>query len=183
MLNSAVVWMVDFSARRRWQVLVGGILLATLAAAYDVARFSITTDTDGLIAKDLPWNQRQTAFSAAFPPKGISVVVTAATPENAETAASLLEHDLSGHPDLFRTVVQSGGGAFFQKNGLLFEPLADVKKSIGGLSNGDFLVGTLASDPSLRGVMKALSLVTDGVQGGRSESTSSRGRFRWPTGR
>lgn len=166
MLNSAIVWIVDFSARRRWQVLVIGLLFATLAAIYDVERFAITTDTDGLIAKDLAWNQRQSAFSAAFPPKGISVVVTATTPENTATATGLLAHDLSKHPDLFRSVVPSGGGAFFQKNGLLFEPLADVKKSIGGLSSGQFLVGVLAGDPSLRGVMSALSLATDGVEGG-----------------
>jgi hopanoid biosynthesis associated RND transporter like protein HpnN len=166
MLSSAIVRVVEFCARRRWQVLIVGTVLAATAAAYDVARFSITTDTADLISQKLAWNQRQSIFSSAFPPKGISVVITSATPENVAAATSPLEQDLAKHPDLFRTVVQSGGGAFFQKNGLLFKPLADVKKSVAGLSNGQFLIGVLATDPSLRGIMKTLSLATDAVQAG-----------------
>jgi hypothetical protein len=166
MVNLAVVRIVDFSAQRRWQVLLVGASLVVAAAMYDVARFSITTDTEGLISEKLAWHQRQSAFSRAFPQNGILVVITAATPENAESATNVLAQDLAKHADLFRTVVQSGGGAFFRKNGLLFEPLADVKRSIAGLSSGQFLIGVLATDPSLRGVMKAFSLAADGVQGG-----------------
>jgi uncharacterized protein len=166
MLKSAIIRIVDCCAQRRWQVLLVGTLLAAIAATYDVVRFSITTDTEGLISRNLAWHQRQSVFSRAFPPKGISVVITAATPENAESATNVLERDLEKYPDLFRTVVQSGGGAFFRKNGLLFEPLANVKRSIAGLSSGQFLIGVLATDPSLRGVMKAFSLAAGGVQGG-----------------
>jgi hopanoid biosynthesis associated RND transporter like protein HpnN len=166
MLSSAIVSIVNFCARRRWQLLIVGTVLAAVAATYDVARFSITTDTEGLISQKLVWNQRQSIFSSAFPPKGISVVITAATPENVVAATNSLEQDLAKRPDLFRSVVQSGGGAFFEKNGLLFKPLADVRKSVGGLSSGQFLIGVLANDPSLRGVMKALSLATDAVQAG-----------------
>jgi uncharacterized protein len=112
MLNSAIIRIVDFCAQRRWQVLAVGILFAAAAATYDVARFSITTDTQSLISQDLPWHQRQTALSKAFPQKGILVVVTAATPENAERATNALERDLSKRSDLFRTVVQTDSGDF-----------------------------------------------------------------------
>ena len=57
----------------------------------------------------------------------------------------------------------------------LFEPLSGVKKSIGGLSRVQFLVGMLAGDPSLRGVMKALSFAAGGE---RSSSTSLSGLVR-----
>jgi hopanoid biosynthesis associated RND transporter like protein HpnN len=157
---------VDYCAQHRWQVVAVGILLAAAAATYGVARFSITTDTESLISQDLPWHQRQSVFSEAFPQKGILVVVTAATPENAEQATNALKQDLSKRSDLFRNVIQPDGGDFFQHNGLLFEPLSDVKKSIGGLSKAQFLIGTLATDPSLRGVMSAFSFAADGVQGG-----------------
>jgi hopanoid biosynthesis associated RND transporter like protein HpnN len=166
MLNSAVVRIVDFCAHRCRLVLIVGFFLTIAAAAYDVTRFSITTDTQSLISQDLPWNQRQSALSKAFPEKGISVVVTASTPENAEQATDALQRDLSKRSNLFRAVVQPDSGDFFRRNGLLFEPLPDVKKSIDGLSKAQFLIGTLATDPSLRGVMKALSFATDGVQGG-----------------
>jgi len=166
MLNSAIVRIVDVCAQRRWQVVVAGSLLAAVAASYAITHFSITTNTDALISQDLPWHQRQSAFSRAFPQKGVSVVVTAATPENAAQAANALERDLAKRPDLFRAVVQPGSGEFFQHNGLLFEPLTDLKKSIDGLSSGQFLIGVLAADPSVRGAMKALSLAAEGAQGG-----------------
>src|ERR1035437_8382733 len=69
MLNSAIIQIVDFCVQRRWQGLCFGILLAVVSATYDVRRFSITTDTDSLISQDLPWHQRQSALSKAFPQK------------------------------------------------------------------------------------------------------------------
>ena len=166
MLSSAIIRIVDFCARYPRRVFVLGILLAAVAVTYDVARFSITTDTENLIANDLPWRHRQADFANAFPQKDILVVVTAPTPENSEQAANALETELARHTDLFRSVVQPDGGKFFQQNGLLFEPLSDVKGSMAGLSGADFLVGTLAADPTLRGAMKALSFAADGVHGG-----------------
>jgi hypothetical protein len=166
MLNSAIVQIVDFCVQRRWQVVAFGILLAVVSATYDVRRFSITTDTDSLISQKLPWHQRQLALSKAFPQKGSLVVVSATTPENAEQATNELEKGLSQRPDLFRSVVQADSGEFFQHNGMLFEPLPDVKKSLEGSSRAKLLIEELASDPSLRGAMKALSFVTGGVQGG-----------------
>jgi hypothetical protein len=133
---------------------------------YDVRHFSITTDTDSLISQKLPWHQRQSALSQEFPQKGILAIVTAATPENAEQATNALEKELSKHSDLVHSVVQADSGEFFQHNGMLFEPLSDVKKSLDGLSKGKFLIEALADDPTLRGVMKALSFVAGGVQGG-----------------
>ena len=166
MLKLAIVRIVDFCAERRWLVFGVGVLLASVAATFDLERFSITTDTQSLISQKLPWHQRQAALSRAFPEKGISVVVTAATSENAEQATAGLEQDLAKQSDLFHSVSAPGGGEFFQHSGLLFQPLAGVKKSIDGLSNAEFLVETLARDPSLRGAMQALSLAARGVQGG-----------------
>ena len=77
MLSSAIIRIVDFCARYPRRVFVLGILLAAVAVTYDVARFSITTDTENLIANDLPWRHRQADFANAFPQKDILVVVTA----------------------------------------------------------------------------------------------------------
>jgi hopanoid biosynthesis associated RND transporter like protein HpnN len=166
MLSSAIVRIVDFCARHPWPALILGVSLAVGAAAYDIARFSITTDTDSLILRTLPWHQRQSALSEAFPQNGIAVVVTAATPEDADQATTALAQDLSKRSDLFRKVVQPDGGDFFEKNGLLFEPLPDLKAKLDGLSKAQFFIGALAADPSLRGISKALSFAADGVQGG-----------------
>jgi uncharacterized protein len=167
MLNSAIVSIVDFCARHRWPVLVAAIVLAIAGAAYAIARFSITADIEALISRDLPWHQRQLAFSSAFPQNGISAVIRAPTAENAEQATNALAQKLSKNSNLFPMVVQPGSGAFFERNGLLFEPVPEVKKSIDGLVKAQPLVAALATDPSLRGVMKTLSFVAEGVPGGK----------------
>ena len=166
MLNSAITAIVGFCARRAWLVLLAGLLLTAAAAAYSVYHFSISTNTEDLISDNLAWRQRQSAFSKTFPQKGILVVVTATTPEGAEQAANALARTLSRKTDLYRAVVQSEGGDFFQRNGLLFEPLPYVNKSISGLSGGSFLIETLAADPSLRGTAQALGFAAEGVEGG-----------------
>ena len=42
-------------------------LLTVLSAWYAVSHFAINTDSNTLIASDLPWRQRQEAFDKAFP--------------------------------------------------------------------------------------------------------------------
>ena len=55
-------------------------------------------------------------------------------------------------------------GAFFERNGLLYLPTAELKKEADWLTRADALIGTLAADPSLRGTLDALSLGLAGVQ-------------------
>jgi len=136
-------------------------------ACFDYDRFTITTDVEGLISRSLPWHQRQTAFTDAFPQNGIATVISAPTAENAELATNTLARQLETRPDLFRAVMQPDSGEFFEHNGLLFASVADVKKTVDGLSQAEFLVSALASDPTLRGVMKALSFTAQGVEGGQ----------------
>ena len=86
MMNSAIVRIVDFCARRHWTIAIAGVLLMLGAAAFDAARFSINTDIEGLIFQDLPWRQRELELSKAFPKKGIVVVVKATTPDTTSIA-------------------------------------------------------------------------------------------------
>ena len=167
MIHSAIVRIVDFCARNRWTIVIAGALLMLGAAAFDAARFSINTDIEGLISQNLPWRQRELELSKAFPKKGILVVVKATASENAERATNALAQALSKNPDLFPTVSQLDSGDFFERNGLLFESPADVRKTAEGLTRGQPLIAALAGDPSLRGVMTALSFAAEGVRAGR----------------
>jgi hypothetical protein len=173
MLSSAVVRIVDFCARHRWASIATGILLTVAAGVYDVGRFSINTDIEALISEKLPWHQRQIA---AFPQKGITVVVTAPTPENTDYATDALEKQLSTQKNLFPTVVRPDSGDFFERNGLLFKSLPEVRNSLGGLSQGEPFIAGLASDPSLRGVAKSLSFAAQGVEAGKIKLE----RLTWP---
>src|SRR3981081_2326200 len=167
MIHSAIVRIVDFCAHNRWTIVIAGALLMLEAAAFDAARFSISPDIEGLISQDPPWRQRDLELSKVFPKKGILVVVKAMTPENAEQATNALAQVLSKNPDLFPTVEQLDSGDFFERNGLLFDRPADVRTPAEGLTRPQPLSAALAGDPSLRGVMTALSFAAQGVRAGR----------------
>jgi len=140
MVTSAVVRLVDICARHCRPTIVIGMLVMIVAVAYDIARFSINTDVQTLISRDLPWRQRQLAFAAAFSEKGILAVVSATTPENAALAANALAQRLSERSDVFRSIVQPDADEFFERKGLLFLPSAQVKEAIDGLTKAKPLI-------------------------------------------
>jgi len=137
------------------------------AAVFDVTRFSINTDVERLISQNLPWHARQVALTKEFPQKGISAVVTAPTPENAERATEELAQALKKNPSLFPKVAQPYSGDFFDRNQLLLATISDVRRTIAGLTQSEPILRQLSHDPSLRGVMNVLSFAADQVRQGR----------------
>jgi uncharacterized protein len=166
MLKSCVVRIVDLSAAHPWWVIAVAVTLAAGSAVYVWKHFAIRTDVNELISTDLPWRQRQLQFERAFPQRDILVVVDAPTPELAEQAAAELAQALVERHQLIRSVRQVRGGPFFEKNGLLFLPLADLRRATSELTRGTDLIETLATDQNLRGMLDALSLALAGVERG-----------------
>src|SRR5712672_1248505 len=167
MIHSAIVRIVDFSARNRWTVVIAGALLMLGAAAFDSARFLINTDIEGLISQNQPWRQRELELSKAFPKRGILAVVKATTPENAERATNALAGVHSENPARFPLVEQLDSGDVFERNALLFESPSAVSRPAEGLTGVQPLIAALAGDPNLRGVMTALSFAAEGTQSGQ----------------
>lgn len=153
------------AARHPVAVIVVSALLFAGGLLYVVAHFAIDTDSSKLIADDVPWRQRELAFAAAFPRRSdlIVVVVDGATPELAERSTALLATQLTVDKTHFRAVWRPDGGEFFDRTGLLFEPTDAVAGTMRRLIEAQPLLGTLAADPSLRGLMDALSLMLDGL--------------------
>src|SRR6516225_3674452 len=164
MLKSAIVCITDICTRHPWYVIALALALSAFSAGYSERHFAIETDVNELISPDLPWAQRVKDFLKAFPQREIFVVVDAPTPELVEQAANLLERTLEANPELFPSVLQPQGGSFFERNGLLYLPIEEVKKAADGLTRARSLIETLAADPSLRGTLDALSLGLVGVQ-------------------
>src|SRR5258706_11405190 len=67
MLTSAVLRMVGVCTRYPWPVIVIAAVLAIGSALYTATHFAITTDTDQLLPKDLPWRQHELAYRGAVP--------------------------------------------------------------------------------------------------------------------
>jgi uncharacterized protein len=171
-LSSLVGWLVAACVRRPAVVVAAAALLCTGGCAYVVMNFAIDTDSAKLIAENVPWRQRELAFAAAFPQRSdlIAVVVDGATPELAEQATANLAGRLVGEASFFRAVWRPDGGPFFDHAGLLFEPVDVVGQTMQRLIAAQPLLGTLAVDPSLRGLMDALALMLEGVQRDRSDA-------------
>jgi hypothetical protein len=166
MVTSPIVRIVALSARRPWWTIALVVALAVCSGIYAARHFTIKTDVNELISKDEPWAQRALEYMKHFPQWGIIVVVDAPSPEATEQATAKLVEGLRQRPAQFHAVSQPGGGSFFARNGLLFLPTAEVAKATDGISRAEPLIGTMASDPSLRGVLDALWLALLGVQRG-----------------
>ncbi|HTT38016.1 MAG TPA: MMPL family transporter [Burkholderiales bacterium] len=166
MLSSAIGRVVDLCARRAWPVLAAAALLAGAASIYTARHMAIDTDVVSLFPADLPWRQREVVFDAAFPQRVdlIAVVVDGATPELAEQATAALARRLSERPELFRTVRRPDGGPFFDRNGMLFLSTDALARTTEQLIAAQPLLGSLAADPSMRGLMDSLSLALEGVR-------------------
>src|SRR5437899_7341221 len=91
-------------------------------------------------------------------------VVVGATPDMAEQATAALTQRLAGDTGAIRAVRRPDGGPFFNRAGLLFAPAEEVARTTQQMIAAQPLLGTLAADPTLRGVMDSLSLVLEGVR-------------------
>jgi len=167
LIGRAIVGIVAFCSRFAWLVVAIAVLLAGASGYYAATHFAINANTNSYLSPKLPWRQRLAELDKAFPQRNedqIIVVIDAATPELAESATAQLAAKLAARPDLFRSVERPDSGPYFEQNGLLFQPVAEVQRTVGGLLKAEPFLATLASDPTLRGVAYAFSYITRGVR-------------------
>lgn len=168
-LTLAISRIVQTCARYQWIVVIVALLITAFCGYFAARNISIDADTSKLISDELPWRERELAYQQAFgedAPK-LLVVVDAPTPELAGLASDSLAERLSARPNLFPSVRQPGSSAFFERNGFLFQSAEEVDRITGRLTSARPLIGTLAADPSFRGVMDGLAIGIDGVQAGQ----------------
>ncbi|WP_153101802.1 MMPL family transporter [Paraburkholderia hayleyella] len=159
MLKSSIVRLVAGSVRHPARVIALSLVLAVASSVYVAHHFKINTDISRLIDTDPQWSALDEATSRAFPQRGQSllVVVEAPVPELADAAANTLTTALQKEPGEFVAVTQPAGGAFFERNGLLFASLSEVESTTAKLTQARPLLNLLAKDPSLTGLAGVLS--------------------------
>jgi hopanoid biosynthesis associated RND transporter like protein HpnN len=162
---AAIARLVEMS---RLQAAVFTAIVLALAVAgtmFTISRISIDTDVGKLINPNLPWRLQQQKLEKVFPQNVdlLAVLVEAQTPDEAEDAAAALAARLAGETDLFKSVRRPDGGNFFKQNGLLFLSKQNVQDFADQIIQAQPLIGTLAADPSLRGVFDALDLAAQGA--------------------
>ena len=144
------------------------LALAAVCGVYAYSRIGIDTSTDKMISAEVPWRKRTLEMDRAFPQLGsvLAVVIDAPTPDQADDAATRLAERLAERSDLFRSVRRPNGGEFFRRNGLMFLSPDDLQATAERIIEAQPLIGTLAADPSLRGLFQALNLAFDRIATG-----------------
>ena len=136
-------------------------LLAALATVimggFTATHLGVNTDTIDMIDAHAPWRERDRAFSQQFPQNEglIVVVIDGATADLAEDAAAALARGLAARPDLFQHVRRPDGGAFFNRNGLLYLDQSELSQTLDQTIAAQPMIGALVADPSLRGLASA----------------------------
>jgi hopanoid biosynthesis associated RND transporter like protein HpnN len=173
-LTSIVVSIVKACTRFASLTILVALILAVAAGYYTARHFSINTDINTLISSKLDWRKRDNQFGQAFDrDRTILAVVEAPTPELTGAAAKALADRLSGDTRNFDSVQSLGSGEFFQKNGLLFLPVAQVAELTGQFESAAPLIEIMAGDPSIRGLTGALETGLAGVKRGQVKLDST----------
>jgi hopanoid biosynthesis associated RND transporter like protein HpnN len=177
-LTSIVVAIVKACTRFALLTVLVALILAVAAGFYTAHHFAINTDINKLISQNLDWRQRDNQFEQAFDrERTILAVVDTPTPEFTSVASKALAQKLSGDTKHFESLQPLGSGEFFEKNGLLFLPMAEVGRLIGQFETAAPLIEIMAGDPSIRGLTGALETGLAGIKRGQFKLDSTERPF------
>jgi uncharacterized protein len=177
-LTSIVVSIVKACTRFAVTTVLIALILAIAAGFYTARKFEINTDINTLISPNLDWRKRDIQFDDAFDrDRTILAVVEGPTPELTSSASAALDRKLAGDTKHFESVQPLGSGEFFEKNGLLFLPVAEVARLTGQFGSAAPLIEIMAGDPSLRGLTGALETGLAGIKRGQVKLDSTERPF------
>ncbi|MDD3287634.1 MAG: MMPL family transporter, partial [Alphaproteobacteria bacterium] len=171
MLTETIAWLVDTSRRYALAIIALAIIASCFLGNYVVSNIKINTDINQLLSAELDWRKREVALEKAFPQNvdRLVIVVDGATPDIAENAAASLFAEMGKRSDLFKNTTRPDNIPFFRKHGLLYLDSKELGETLDMLVQAQPLLGTIASDPSLRGLFGTLNLVMLGLQQGQFE--------------
>ncbi len=168
MIAAAVAQLVDFARRHAVPVAAAALLLMLAAGVLAATRLSIDTDIEHMLPSNVGWRQDEFALDEAFPQNNslLVLVIDAKTPELADKAAAALAAGMRAEPEFFEYVRQPDGGAFFDQNGLFFLSVGELDSMSQDLVAAQPLIGSMAHDPSLRGLFGALATFVEAAHRG-----------------
>jgi len=161
---------VDGVRRFAWGAIIAVLAVTCGLFAYTSENLSINTNTTDMLSEELPFRQRYIEYGDAFPQLSdlMTIVVEAATPDRADVAALKLADRLRRETDTVEKVLDFAGEPFFRKNGLLYKDIEELEDLADRLSQAQGLLGSLASDPSIRGLSEVLRLAVEDMRAGNA---------------
>jgi hopanoid biosynthesis associated RND transporter like protein HpnN len=158
LLERSLARVVAWAMRHSAAVLITTVLLTVGSGFYIARNLGINTDTADMLSPRLAWRRTYIDYQAAFPDyvDTIAIVIDGATPGRAEDAASALTASLAARTDLFSDIFDPESDPHFRNNQLLYADRDDLATLADRLSAAQPFLGTLAADPSLRGLFDLL---------------------------
>jgi uncharacterized protein len=171
MLTRLLVGLADFSRRNALAVVLACVALAAFSTWMATHGLGISTDTDQMFAKSLPWRQRAIQFNQNFPQFSdlLVAVIDARIPEEADATAAALAARLSADHAHFISVRRPDASPYLQKEGLLLLDTKQLSDLMDRTIDAQPFLGQLVADPTARGLFSALSLLGMGVTHGDTD--------------
>jgi hopanoid biosynthesis associated RND transporter like protein HpnN len=143
-------------------LLLIGVLTAC-ALYYALTELGIDTDRADMLSPELAFRQHYETYKQAFPQyvDTFFLVIDADSPEQARRAAALVERRLATANRLFKTVWRPDAGKFFRRYGLLYLDEPALRDLADRLAEVQPFLGTVASDQSLRGLLRMTTLALE----------------------
>jgi len=169
--SSFAIRLTDFCRRFALAIVVSSLIAATGLSLYVAHTIKINTDVNQLLAAGLPWRTLEKDLEKAFPQSSdrLVIVIDGKTPDAAEDAAAKLASAMAGNKQLFKTVVRPDSISFFQTNGFLFLSEKELGSILSGLIKAQPFLGSLARDPSMRGLINTMGLTVEGIKQGEAK--------------
>jgi hopanoid biosynthesis associated RND transporter like protein HpnN len=163
-MKTAIALIVELSRRHAPAVVTALFLLALFGGSYVARHIAIDSDTGKLVDPKLPWQKASADLARQFPQNEhlLVTVVDAKTPDSSADAAAEIADRLAAEPSLFSDVRRPDANPYFRRYGMLFLPVAEVQSLADHIIAAQPFLGTLASDPSPRGVVDAIDLLALG---------------------
>ncbi len=162
-LSRLLGWWVSGVCKRAYWVLVIAILLCGAAFQYTTHHLGFHTNTNDMLAADLPFRQTYRQFEQGFPQftHNILVVIDAGSPEQARDAAKRLARALKKQPQLFSSVYLPRANAFMERHALLYQSMDELEQTASDLATMQPFLGRLTDEMSLPGLFLLLSDALD----------------------
>ena len=161
-----ITQLVEFSRRHAIFVSLAALVLALVSGFYVAGHASIDSDTGKLVDPNLPWQKASDDLDRQFPQNAdlLVAVIDGATPEQAADAATVLADALAKKKEFFSYVRDPEANSYFRRNGLLLLlSTAEVQDFCDHIISAQPFLGTIAADPSVRGVLGAIDLLAQGA--------------------
>lgn len=170
MLSQFISRLNGFSVRHIPLTLIIFLILCCGAGWLSAHKLGITTETDKLFADSLPWKQRNLYIEKRFPndKDTLVAIIKAKTPEEGEETAHALALKLKQDHKNFTSIDEPSANIFYQKNAFLFIDKKQLEPLLDQTISAQPFLGTLAADPSARGLFGMFGLISLGITHGHA---------------